>query len=132
MWAVQEEKHSFTRKWGWEPILPEGSEKTEWWVTECHANSLKQHNCALHRQWRGKYHKTEEWHKTCSTWKRLTVSTSRIKSVKIHKYKYDNIKHGQCKQQCNPSSDEYDQNICMQKVWANSKTKQPVCRFIYY
>lgn len=30
--------------------------------------------------------------------KRLTVSTSRIKSVKIHTYKYDNIKHGQCKQ----------------------------------
>lgn len=26
---VQEERHSFTRKWGWEPILPEGSEKTE-------------------------------------------------------------------------------------------------------
>lgn len=43
---VQEERHSFTRKWGWEPILPEGSEKTQWWVTECHANSLKQHNSA--------------------------------------------------------------------------------------
>lgn len=43
---VQEERHSLTRKWGWEPILPEGSEKTEWWVTECHANSLKQHNGA--------------------------------------------------------------------------------------
>lgn len=26
---IQEERHSFTRKWGWEPILPEGSEKTE-------------------------------------------------------------------------------------------------------
>lgn len=26
---VQEKRHSFTRKWGWEPILPEGSEKTE-------------------------------------------------------------------------------------------------------
>lgn len=24
-----EETHNFTRKWGWEPILPEGSEKTE-------------------------------------------------------------------------------------------------------
>lgn len=53
-------RHSFTRKWGWEPILLEGS-KTEWWVTECHANSLKQQNGALRKTRTSKYQRTERY-----------------------------------------------------------------------